>query len=139
MKLEEVTIHKHNLKTFKIINLDAQTTPLSAQEIQEAFNQVALSFEKVGEAQIKLNSAHEMLNNENGECVLNDYIALFENGPIVNLGCCFFNFEDIQDLNENQVLEIVKNLCLEAFKAQPLIMQRYAKRCYEKIQDVKNG
>ena len=82
-----------------------------------------------------LNNKKEMLNNENGICVLNDYIAFFGEKVFVNLGCCFFDLESLREVDVTISKNIIKELLPQAYNAQPLIMAKYAKRCYEKKQD----
>lgn len=112
------------------------TTPLSKEQVLELFRAIANIKGVSGEPTILPNAKHEMLNNENGECILKDYIAVFESGQVfVNLGCCFFSLEDIKGSDEALAYEIYKELMPQACKAQPMITHKYAKRCYQKKQD----
>lgn len=123
------------IKLLKLTNLDSYTTPLSIEDIKEAFCAIAKAYQVEGEMRLVLNNKKEMLNNENGICVLNDYIAFFGEKVFVNLGCCFFDLESLREGDVTISKNIIKELLPQAYNAQPLIMAKYAKRCYEKKQD----
>ncbi|RDU51716.1 hypothetical protein CQA49_08105 [Helicobacter sp. MIT 00-7814] len=114
-----------------------QHIPYTTQEVKEFFTSFAKEKNMQGKLTLWLNSASKMLDLEGDFCILNDYVAKVGDGNdfLCNLGCCFFDIKDIQGYDEAQVLNAVKEICFDAYNAQPLIMKAYAKRCYQKKQE----
>lgn len=82
-------------------------------------------------------SAH--LTTENGITSLKDYICEFKSGAVyVNLGCCFFLLSEIEPAEYDFAWNFLNELNAPLCKAQPLIMQAYAKKLVIKKNEALN-
>lgn len=89
--------------------------------------------DKSGIKSLKENHKSAFLTMENDIVSLKDFVCTMESGAVyVNLGCCFFLLSEIEPAEYEFAWNFLKELNPALCKAQPLIMQSYAKKLVNK-------